>query len=115
MIDTGPLIESAMKGLTFQNKSVPCAHGEYKGKAKTYLRYYLYSDSMDYFADDEAQGGNVFCTVDIFTDKSNYSALLQDVKDRLTMAGFTLGDIGPEIYETSTGLYHLPVNISIEQ
>jgi len=114
-MNTGPLIESALAGLTFNSKAVNTYHAIYTGTDKVYIRYYVSLDTNNYFADDTAVGGNVFDTVDIFCNKSDYSSLRDDVETRLTAAGFTVGDAGPELYETSSGLWHLPINISYEK
>lgn len=111
-MNTGPLIESALAGMTYSGVVVPIAHLKYSGTAKTYLRYYNYLDQDEYYADDEPQSNGKNDTIDIFSDKRDaLYALKTEIKTRLREADFTIGTAGPEMYEDDNQMYHLPINV----
>lgn len=110
------LIESALDGITYSGVAVPVAHIFYSGIVKTYLRYYTYLDQDEFFADDAPQDGNNYSTIDIYSDKRDaLKTLLSEIKTRLRAADFTILPAGPELYETDSKMFHLPVNISHER
>ena len=111
-MNTFPLVNIALSGLTYKGASVPVAQIKYEGKIKTYLQHYTYLNQPTYFTDDEPQAAGSYDTVDIFsTDRDALTELLPQIKQRLRDAHFTIGGTGPQQYENDTQMYHLPINI----
>ncbi len=109
---TFQLAALALDGLTYNNAKVPLAEISYGGTLKTYLRYYTYLNTPQYFADDFTQAEGDFGTIDIFSDQRNALVeLLPQIKQRLRDGHFTIGDTGPQQFENDTKMYHLPINI----
>lgn len=113
-MDINPLVLSALSEMTFEGRPVPVTPILYTGADTPYITFYTLLDKDEVYADDEAILGGVTATIDIFS-KSDYKALLAEVKKRLKSAGFTVQSSGPEIYEPNTALYHVPVNVYIEE
>lgn len=82
----------------------------YRGKAKTFLTYQLVLSSDIMSADDEMQGTEYLYRVDIYS-KLDYMALLKRTKQALRAAGFYGIVIDPEVYETDTEYYHVPIEV----
>lgn len=111
-MDTFPLVNIALSGLTYKGAVVPVAQIKYEGKIKTYLQHYAYLDTPEENADDEPQADGIYGTIDIYSDKRGaLIELLPQIKRRLRDAHFTIGDTGPQQYEDDTQMYHLPINI----
>lgn len=111
-MDTYPLVNIALSGLTYNGVVVPVAQIKYEGKIKTYLQHYTYLNQPQFFTDDEPQAAGSYDTVDIYSDKRGaLTELLPQIKQRLRDAHFTIGDTGPQQYEDDTQMYHLPINI----
>jgi|GEM_PF-3186881 hypothetical protein len=109
-------IETALANITYSEKAVPVAHLHYSGTEKTYLQYYTYLDQDEFFADDTPQDGNMYCTVDIYSNKRDaLMALLPTIKSHLRTADFSTISAGPELYENDSKMYHLPINFSYER
>ena len=112
----GDLIESTLSGLAYQETAVPAAHLKYSGTAKTYIQYCTYLDHDESFADDEPQDGEIYETIDIYSDKRDAPMdLLPEVKSRMRAAGFSYLSAGPELHEEDSGMYHLPVDFYFER
>jgi hypothetical protein len=112
-MNINPLILSALDGLTIGGKTVPVSPIVYNGPETTYITFYTLLERDETYADDEAVQGATTATIDIFS-KGNYKLLIADVKTRLKAAGFTITGSGPEIYESDTGLYHVPIDVYLE-
>lgn len=80
------------------------------GKTKTFMTYQLVLSSDIMSADDEMQGTEYLYRVDIYS-KLNYISLLQQTKQALRAAGFFGIVIDPEVYESDTGYYHVPIEV----
>ena len=112
-MNINPLVLSALFGMTFGGKPVSVTPIVYNGTDTTYITFYTLLDKDEAYADDEAVQAATTATIDIFS-KGNYKSLLADVKTRLKAAGFTIQSSGPEIYESDTGFYHVPVDVYLE-
>lgn len=78
------------------------------GKTKTYMTYQLVLARDAAFADDETQGTEYVYRVDIYS-KTDYITLLRDTKEAMKAAGFYGIVVDPEVYESDTGYYHIPI------
>lgn len=113
-MNINPLVLSALSGITSGGKAVPVAPIVYTGTETTYITFYTLLEKDETYADDDAVQGSTTATIDIFS-KGNYKPFLTDVKARLKSAGFTIQSSGPEIYESDTGYYHVPVDVYMEE
>jgi hypothetical protein len=113
-MNTGPLIESALSGLTFNGVSVPVAHDKYTGQAKTYCQYYKVIDQPESFADDEPIFGNDYDAIDVYCTKSDFYSLIEDIKSRLKASDFSITDVTNGLYDSNSSLHHLVIDISHE-
>ena len=113
-MNINPLVLSALSNITFGGKAVSITPIVYDGTDTTYITFYTLLDKDEAYADDEAVQATTTATIDIFS-KGNYKTLLADVKTRLKAAGFTIQSSGPEIYESDTGFYHVPVDVYLEE
>lgn len=111
-MNINPLIITALDGLTFGDKDVSVTPIAYTGVDTTYIIFSTYLDQDETFADDGPIGGSSYGTVDIFC-KGNFKPLLSTAKTKLRAAGFNTTN-GPERYEKDTGLYHVSIDINIE-
>ena len=108
------IIEKVFKDFEFDGIKIPIAPNIYKGDATTYLVYYTYSINPDGFADDMPIVESTFGTMDIYSNK-NYKKLKNEVKKKLVKeCGFTWTDDGLEDYEEDTGLWHCPINFTVD-
>lgn len=80
----------------------------FSGKAGTYITYQLVLSQDRDAADDDMQGTEYTYRVDIYS-KRDYMALLRRTKRALLAAGFYGIVIDPEVYESDTGFYHVPI------
>ena len=113
-MNINPLVLSALSNITFGGKPISVTPIVYNGTDTTYITFYALLDKDETYADDEAVQVATTATIDIFS-KGNYKTLLADVKTRLKSAGFTIQGSGPEIYESDTGFYHVPVDVYLEE
>lgn len=114
-MNINPIIESAFAGLTYNNKPVPIYPIVYPldDKPAAYITYATILEKDGEYADDEPIETDITATVDVFCS-GNYKSLLADIKARLKLAGFTITGIGPEQYEPNTGLYHVTIDVYME-
>lgn len=80
----------------------------FRGKAGTYITYQLVLLQDRDAADDDMQGTEYTYRVDIYS-KRDYIALLRRTKQALQAAGFYGIVVDPEVYESDTGFYHVPI------
>ena len=108
------IIEKVFKDFEFEGTKIPISPNKYEGDATTYLVYYTYSTIPEGFADDNPIVESTFGTMDIYSNK-NYKKLKNEVKRKLVKeCGFTWTDDGLEDYEEDTGLWHIPINFTID-
>lgn len=82
----------------------------FTGKAETFITFQIVTSTEAYHADDENGGTEYNYRFDIYS-KSDYIALLRRAVKALREAGFYGVSIDPEVYESDTGYYHVPVEI----
>lgn len=112
-MNVNPIIEKALEGLTCRGERVPVSPIARQKDTDAYITYYTYLERPADYADDEPQCEETSATVDVWC-RSDFKALLREVKKRLRTAGFSIQGIGPEQYESSTKIYHVPIDIYIE-
>lgn len=104
VVNINPLIENA-----FENYRLPIAYKTYKGKEKSYLTYYTWSQRPDNYYDDESHTTIAYGTIDIYSS-GNFKNILNEVIEILEQNDFTVTDIESEDYEEDSKLYHVPIN-----
>lgn len=80
----------------------------YTGTADSFITYHMVNEEDTVFADGEAQAGEGMYSVDYFT-KGAWRTAVNTIKAELKAAGYKVQSIGPEIYETDTKRYHIPI------
>ena len=103
------LIEKAFESFEVDGEKVPIFFMHYDGKASKYLTYYQWSELPKNFADNENQNEICYATIDVWSQE-NYKNIVEKVKKKLKVNGFTWTDTGAEIYENDTKFYHVPIN-----
>lgn len=98
----------ALLKTTLEEQCKKVARLVFRGKAETYITYQLVLVQDRDAADDEMHGTEYTYRVDIYS-KRDYMALLRRTKRALYAAGFYGITIDPEVYESDTGFYHVPV------
>ncbi len=112
-MNVNPLIEHALKRIIHEKEEVPISPIIRQRDANAYITYYTYLERPADYADDEPQCEETSATVDIWC-RGDFKPLLAAVKKRLRTAGFTIRGVGPEQYESSTKIYHVPIDVYIE-
>lgn len=80
----------------------------FRGKAGAYITYQLVLMQDRDAADDEMHGTEYTYRVDIYS-KQDYIALLRRTVRALKAAEFYGIVVDPEVYESDTGFYHVPI------
>lgn len=99
------LLKTTLEGL-----GVPVERLKYDGKAETFITYQLVVGRDAHFADDDSEAEEFTYRVDIYS-KLDYIALLRRLKTAVKAAGFYAITFDPEVFESDTGYYHIPVEI----
>lgn len=100
-------VDSLLK-TTLEGLGVPVERLKYGGKAKTFITYQLVVGREVHFADDDNEAEEYTYRADIYS-RVDYIALMRNTKRTLKEAGFYGITFDPEVYEESTGYYHVPV------
>lgn len=87
-----------------QPLQVPVSFQKYTGKATTYISFHEYHQTGEEFEEDAEAFTGHYIQVDVWS-KTDYSDLVLNVKNLLTVAGFKRLDEA-DLYEPDTGLYH---------
>jgi hypothetical protein len=95
---------------TLKPIGVPVAFQTYSGTATTYITFFEYNQFSALNADDEEQQTAHFFQVDVWS-KGDYTSIVQQVKDRMTAAGFRR-TTETELYEPDTKIYHKALRFS---
>jgi len=82
---------------------VPVGYMTYKGSKTTYIRFSIYDEYGNNFADDAEIDAEYRVQVDVF-GKGNIDQLAKSVKDTMIQAGFSRSGYY-ENYENNTGFY----------
>lgn len=108
------LIKNALTGMTTATgESIPVAFMVYKGDKKTYITFSELDKYPRLMADDECEYSAPRFDIDIFT-QGNFIAILKEVKERLTNAGWTWVEDSPDLYEADTKFFHKTTTFEIE-
>jgi hypothetical protein len=102
-------VDSLLKQ-TLEALGVPVVRLKYDGQAKTFITYQLVVGRATHFTDAESAAEEFTYRVDIYS-KSDYIALMRRVKTALKSVGFFGIVFDPEVFESDTGYFHVPVEI----
>lgn len=106
-------IENLFRGFTVAGESIPFAFLYYDGHGETYFTYQEYDKENSYSSDDNISGYVVIYDFDIYS-KGNYNEVVQAIKDKLTIAGWTWQPLrdSADMFETDTGYYHKTISFA---
>lgn len=93
---------------TLEKLGCPVERLKYDGKAKTFITYQIVVLQDKHFSDDESDADEFTYRADIYS-RVDYIALMRSAKRALKEAGFYGITFDPEVFEESTGYYHIPV------
>ena len=82
----------------------------FTGKADQFITFQILTGSEKGHAGDEPEGGEILCSFDVF-DRGDPTDLVQQAIEAARAAGFYGVTVDPEVYETDTGYYHVPVTL----
>lgn len=96
--------------------TIPVAHIEYHGGAKSWVTFIREDDTQTLSADDELQAWWTYYDFDIYT-RGNYNSIADAVRDKLEAAGWTWQPSSSQwdMYESDTGYYHVTLNFAHER
>jgi hypothetical protein len=86
------------------NKLAPAARHHYTGGAKTYITFFIVSESPESFADDDEYSSGIYLQVDVWSDKNN-DALARAVRKSMKEIGAVFRN-SADLYERTTETYH---------
>lgn len=89
---------------TLNPTGVPVRFQTYAGAEKTYITFFEYNQMGSLFVEDQEEKTRHSIQVDIWSE-GNYSALVKQVRELMTNAGFTRIR-EHEFYESDTGTFH---------
>jgi hypothetical protein len=95
---------------TLAATGLPVSSAPYTGTATSYITYNMVNEDDTAFADAEAVAGERMYSVDYFT-KSAWRSAIDTIKAAIKSAGYHIQSVGPEIFETDTKLFHIPILI----
>lgn len=87
---------------------VPVARLKYTGRADTFITFRLLDGGEENHSDDDSHAEALTYRMDVFS-KSDYTELVKTVKQAIKAAGFYGIVTGPEMYESDTEFYHMPI------
>lgn len=89
---------------------LPVSRPPYSGTEAPYLTYQLVLQRQTEHADDDNASHEALWGIDLYA-RGSYFAVLAAIESLTKAAGFYGFRAGPEIYETDTKLYHIPMEI----
>lgn len=89
---------------TLKPLDIPVGFQKYSGQESTYITFHEYLQTGEEFEEDDEAFTGHYVQVDVWS-KSDYSALVTNLKIALKSAGFHRLDEA-DFYEPDTGLYH---------
>lgn len=101
------VIEKAFSNFAVDGVSIPVAFVYYDGHSQPYVTYQQTGADNSYSGDDDILGYVEYYDFDIYS-KSDYSGIIDKVKQILKENGFTLQPTmcSEDMYETDTGYFH---------
>ena len=96
-------LSAALEGL-----GVPVSRLKHDGGEDQFITYQIINATKENFSDDDNESEEWTYRIDIYS-RTNHLALLREAKKALKTAGFYNIRIAPEIYESDTKYYHLPM------
>ena len=91
-----------------RNLGIPVARLQWNGGDDTFITYQILDGSEEHFADDENHAEAWTYRIDLYS-REDYIGLLRKVRSALKTAGFYNIVVDPELYESDTKYYHLPI------
>lgn len=109
-------IERAFQDFSVNGKTIPVSFLRYNGHDDTYVTYMESDKDNSFSGDDELLGYVTYYDMDIYS-KSNYTAIVKAVKDRMKEIGFTYQPSrdSQDMFEDDTGYYHKTLCFAIEK
>jgi hypothetical protein len=104
------ILNKTLKSLGFPVKRIVYKLKKGESLPDTYITFQRIVSTPDGYADDESTFENHTFGVHLFT-RGDFTELLKQAKAAVKAAGFTISSVDTEIYETDTGLYHVPMII----
>lgn len=102
-------VDSILKAL-LDKLGVPVERLKYGGRADCFIVYQLVVGRDTFFSDDEEDAQEYTYQIHIYS-KTDYFAILQQMKAALKAADFYGWMIDAETFEQDTGYYHITVQI----
>ena len=96
---------------TLEGLGVPCERLKFSGTADTFIVFQLVLGQEIDFSDDGTNAMEYIYQIHLYS-KGDYIPLLQKAKKALKEAGFFNVTINPEIFESETGFYHIPLEVN---
>jgi hypothetical protein len=93
---------------TLSATGIETSASPYTGTADSFITYHLVNEEDTFFADGDARAGEGMYSVDYFTTGA-WRTAVEAIKSALKAAGYNVQSVGPEIYETDTRRYHIPI------
>jgi len=97
---------------TLETLGAPVARIYYKGSADTFLTYQLVLGARSVFYDDVCEGTEYIYRADVYSKNNHLGMVGQAVAALETLECYGI-TIDPEVYENTTGYYHVPITFKI--
>lgn len=108
------MIKTTLSGMTTSaGVEIPVRAIVYKGDKTTYITFSELQKYPRLMADDECEYSAPRFDIDIYT-KDNFVGILAEIKERMTNAGWTWIEDGPDLYEADTKYFHKTTTFEIE-
>ena len=100
-------IETLFKDFTVNGVSIPVSLLFYEGHGEPYVVYMQYDKDNSYSSEDEISGYVTYYDFEVYS-KSNYLAIIEQIKTILKSAGWTWQPRrdSPDFFDKDTGYFH---------
>ena len=100
-------IETLFKDFTVNGVSIPVSLLFYEGHGEPYVVYMQYDKDNSYSSEDEISGYVTYYDFEVYS-KSNYLAIIEQIKTILKGAGWTWQPRrdSPDFFDKDTGYFH---------
>lgn len=108
------LIMEALNGIETQaGVKIPVSFMVYKGDQSEYITFQEVDKFPRLMCDDECEYSAPRYDIDIYS-KKNFLSIFQEVKERMTNAGWTWIEDSEDMYEADTKYFHKVATFEIE-
>ena len=83
---------------------------QFTGKADQFITFQILTGSEKGYAGDEPEGAEILCRFDVYA-RGDPTGLVGQAIEAARADGFYGVTVDPEVYETDTGFYHVPVTL----